>query len=89
MRPARVTLNMAPELYRELDRWTSAAAEAIGPPRVSIQDALLAMVRGGMRDKAAEAGIRTMRCQSLEWMTARSSLLIFLVAISWSAASPR
>ena len=37
-----------------------------------------------MRDKAAEAGIRTMRCQSLEWMTARSSLLIFLAAISSS-----
>lgn len=26
--PARVTLNMPPELYRELDRWTNDAAEA-------------------------------------------------------------
>jgi hypothetical protein len=30
---------MPPELYRELDRWTSTAAEAIDVPRVSIQDA--------------------------------------------------
>jgi hypothetical protein len=37
-------LNMPPELYRELDRWASSAAEAIGMPRVSIQDALRAMV---------------------------------------------
>jgi hypothetical protein len=32
-------------LYRGLDSGTSTAAEAIGVPRVSIQDALRAMVR--------------------------------------------
>lgn len=31
------------------------AAEAIDVPRVSIQDALRAMIRAGMHDKAAEA----------------------------------
>ena len=48
---------LPPELYRELDRWTSDAADAIGLPRVSIQDALRAMVRAGIRDKAAEAAV--------------------------------
>jgi hypothetical protein len=62
-RPARVTLNMPPELYRELDRWTSTAAETIDVPRVSIQDALRAMVRAGMRDKAAEAAVLTQLSQ--------------------------
>ena len=57
VKPARVTLNMPPELYRELDRWTSGAAEAIGAPRVSIQDALRAMLRAGMRNQAAEAAV--------------------------------
>jgi GTP-sensing pleiotropic transcriptional regulator CodY len=52
-----VTLNMPPELYRELDRWTSSAADAIGVPRVSIQDALRAMVKAGMRDSTAEAAV--------------------------------
>ena len=33
------------------------AAEAIGVSRVSIQDALRAMVRAGMRDKTAEAAV--------------------------------
>jgi hypothetical protein len=57
VKPARVTLNMPPELYRELDRWTSTAAEAIDVPRVSIQDALRAMIRAGMHDKTAEAAV--------------------------------
>jgi hypothetical protein len=57
VKPARVTLNMPPELYRELDRWTSSAAEAIGVPRVSVQNALRAMLRAGMRNKTAEAAV--------------------------------
>jgi len=57
VKPARVTLNMPPDLYRELDRWTRDAADAIGLPRVSIQDALRAMVRAGMRDNQAEAAV--------------------------------
>lgn len=53
VKPARVTLNMPPEL----DRWTSTVAQAIDVPRVSIQDALSAMIRAGMHDKAAEAAV--------------------------------
>ena len=41
----------------ELDRWTSTAAETIDGPRAPIQDALRAVVRAGMRDKAAEAAV--------------------------------
>jgi hypothetical protein len=43
--PARVTLNLPPELYRQLQRWTDSAAEAIDVPRVGVQDALRAMIR--------------------------------------------
>jgi hypothetical protein len=44
-KPARITLNLPPELYRELIRWTGTAAEAIDVPRVGVQEALRAMVR--------------------------------------------
>jgi hypothetical protein len=44
-KPARVTLNLPPELYRELVRWTGTAADAIDVPRVGVQEALRAMVR--------------------------------------------
>ena len=40
-----------------IEHWTSTAAEAIDVPRVSIQDALRAMIRAGMHDKAAEAAV--------------------------------
>jgi hypothetical protein len=58
-KPARVTLNMPPELYlyRELERWTLTAADAVGVHRVSIQDALRAMIRAGIHDSAAEAAV--------------------------------
>jgi hypothetical protein len=45
------------ELYRELDRWTRDAADAIGRPRLSVQDALRAILTAGMRDSAAEAAV--------------------------------
>jgi hypothetical protein len=43
-RKARVTLNLPPELYRELTRWTGTAAETLDVPRVGVQEALRAMV---------------------------------------------
>jgi len=43
--PARVTLNLPPELYRQLVRWTDSAAESIDVPRVGVQDALRAFIR--------------------------------------------
>lgn len=42
---ARVTLNLPPELYRQLQRWTDTAAETLDVPRVGVQDAMRAMLR--------------------------------------------
>lgn len=43
--PVRVTLNIPPQLYRDLIRWTDTAADALDIPRVSVQDALRTMIR--------------------------------------------
>jgi hypothetical protein len=41
----RITLDLTPELYRELTTWTDSAAIALGVPRVSLADAVRAMIR--------------------------------------------
>ena len=51
-KPVRVTLNIPPELYRQLRRWTGTAADEIGAPQVSQQDALRAMIEVTTRDKS-------------------------------------
>jgi hypothetical protein len=43
--PVRVTLNFPPDLFRQLDHWARETADAIGAPRVGVQDAVRAMVR--------------------------------------------
>ena len=43
--PVRVTLNLPPELFRDLDRWTTSAADQLERPRVPVQNALRAMIR--------------------------------------------
>jgi hypothetical protein len=48
-----VTLNIPPDLYRQLTRWTDTAAVALDVPRVGVQDALRAMMRVGINDTAA------------------------------------
>lgn len=45
VKPARVTLNLPPELYRQLQRWTDSAAETLDVPRVGVQDAMRAAIR--------------------------------------------
>lgn len=52
-KPARVTLNLPPDLYRQLARWADTAAEAIDVPRVGVQDALRAMIRAVIDDTPA------------------------------------
>lgn len=42
---ARITLNLTPEMYRQLIRWADTSAEAIDVPRVPVQDALRVMIR--------------------------------------------
>jgi len=44
-KPVRITLDLSPELYRELTQWTDSAAVALDVPRVSLADAVRAMIR--------------------------------------------
>jgi hypothetical protein len=44
-KPVRITLDLSPELYRELIVWTDSAAVELGVPRVSLADAVRAMIR--------------------------------------------
>jgi len=44
-KPVRITLDLSPELYRELNMWADSAAIALGVPRVSLADAVRAMIR--------------------------------------------
>jgi hypothetical protein len=43
-KPVRITLDLSPELYRELTGWADSAAVALGVPRVSLADAVRAMI---------------------------------------------
>jgi hypothetical protein len=44
-KPIRITLDLSPELYRELTVWADSAALELGVPRVSLADAVRAMIR--------------------------------------------
>jgi len=44
-KPVRITLDLSPELYRELTGWADGAAIVLGVPRVSLADAVRAMIR--------------------------------------------
>ena len=44
-KPVRITLDLSPELYRQLNQWTDSAAVALDVPRVSLADAVRAMIR--------------------------------------------
>ena len=44
-KPVRITLDLSPELYRELTMWADSAAIELGVPRVSLADAVRAMIR--------------------------------------------
>ena len=44
-KPVRITLDLSPELYRQLTTWADSAAIALGVPRVSLADAVRAMIR--------------------------------------------
>jgi hypothetical protein len=56
---ARVTLNLPAPMYRDIERWTTTAAEGLGVPRVSIQDALRAMIYASLKDPSARAAALT------------------------------
>ena len=44
-KPVRITLDLSPELYRQLTRWTDSAAVELDVPRVALADAMRAMIR--------------------------------------------
>jgi hypothetical protein len=44
-KPVRITLDLSPELYRQLTQWTHAAAIELDVPRVALADAVRAMIR--------------------------------------------
>jgi hypothetical protein len=44
-KPVRITLDLSPELYRELTVWADSAAITLGVPRISLADAVRAMIR--------------------------------------------
>jgi hypothetical protein len=43
--PVRITVDLSPELHRQLTSWTDAAAVTLDVPRVSLADAVRAMIR--------------------------------------------
>jgi hypothetical protein len=44
-KPVRITLDLSPELYRQLTQWAGSAAIALDVPRVALADAVRAMIR--------------------------------------------
>lgn len=44
-KPIRITLDLSPELYRQLTRWADSAAIALDVPRVALADVMRAMIR--------------------------------------------
>jgi hypothetical protein len=44
-KPVRVTLDLSPELYRQLTQWADSAAITLDVPRVALADAMRAMIR--------------------------------------------
>jgi hypothetical protein len=44
-KPVRITLDLSPELYRQLIQWTDSAAIELDVPRVALADAMRAMIR--------------------------------------------
>jgi len=55
-KPVRITLDLSPELYRQLTQWAASAAIALDVPRVALADAVRAMIRAAAEtpDKALE-----------------------------------
>ena len=44
-KPVRITLDLSPELYRQLTQWADSAAVALDVPRIALADAMRAMIR--------------------------------------------
>lgn len=49
-KPIRITLDLSPELYRQLTHWADSAAIELDVPRVALADAVRAMIRVTIQD---------------------------------------
>lgn len=49
-KPVRITLDLSPELYRQLTQWAASAAITLDVPRVALADAMRAMIRATAED---------------------------------------
>ncbi len=67
----RITLNLTDETGREIQQWALDAAETLVMPRVSIQDALRAMIRACLTDdEASSAALASVRQDAAQRSTA-------------------
>lgn len=55
-KPVRITLDLSPELYRQLTRWADTAAIELDVPRVALADAMRAMIRVAAENPDAVIG---------------------------------
>ena len=55
-KPIRITVDLSPELYRQLSNWAASAAIGLDVPRVALADAVRAMIRAAAEspDEALE-----------------------------------
>jgi hypothetical protein len=49
-KPVRITLDLSPELYRQLTQWAQSAAIELDVPRVALADAVRAMIKVAAED---------------------------------------
>jgi hypothetical protein len=56
-KPVRITVDMPPELYRTLTEWTARAAAELDVPRLTLADAIRAMVRTTAVDSGISATV--------------------------------
>lgn len=54
----RMTIEVSPQLHRELTRWTSTLAAELDRPRVTASDAIRAMIRTTLDDDGTAAKVR-------------------------------
>lgn len=55
-RPVRLTIDLKPELHRKLSRWAADTAEALDIPRLTLADAVRAMIETMTEDVEPGAG---------------------------------
>ena len=60
-KPVRITVDLAPELYRRLNRWTQDVAEEIDAAKLPLAEVIRAMVRAAEDPQVRERIIAELR----------------------------